>query len=304
MTDKTDREIMKIADHIEALAFKMVAPNAYTPMFVSLANEIRTAIHTRLAQPEQEPVAWQVMVENEATNQFSKKDMAHDWCVQQKLSGSPYAYWIRPLYTAPPEQESLAWLYPEGLAALKAGKCWTAYGTKQDKDNNIPIYTTPPEQEPDIPERPYEIGARLARQGHGISAIWGAVQSDSDMAEAQRGYENALAKPEQKPVTAQHRFRYPQNARFWFRHPEKTIPDWSKWQECLVSNRPAWEIDSQGYEVEYRNLYTAPQQREWQELTNEEISAISKSIPGETVLWAAKRLFAREIEAKLKEKNT
>jgi len=147
MTFKTEREIMKIADHIEALAFKMVAPNAYTPMFVSLANEIRTAIHTRLAQPEQEPVAWQVMVENEATNQFSKKDMAHDWCVQQKLSGSPYAYWIRPLYTAPPEQESLAWLYPEGLAALKAGKCWTAYGTKQDKDNNIPIYTTPAEQE-------------------------------------------------------------------------------------------------------------------------------------------------------------
>jgi mRNA-degrading endonuclease YafQ of YafQ-DinJ toxin-antitoxin module len=48
---------------------------------------------------------------------------------------------------AQPEQESLAWLYPEGLAALKAGKCWTAYGTKQDKDNNIPIYTTPPEQE-------------------------------------------------------------------------------------------------------------------------------------------------------------
>jgi hypothetical protein len=147
MTFKTEREIMKIADHIEALAFKMVAPNAYTPMFVSLANEIRTAIHTRLAQPEQEPVAWQVMVENEATNQFSKKDMAHDWSVQQKLSGSPYAYWIRPLYTAPPEQESLAWLYPEGLAALKAGKCWTAYGTQQDKDNSIPIYTAPPEQE-------------------------------------------------------------------------------------------------------------------------------------------------------------
>jgi hypothetical protein len=57
-----------------------------------------------------------------------------------------------------------------------------------------------PEQEPDIPERPYEIGARLARQGHGISAIWGAVQSDSDMAEAQRGYENALA--EQEPSEA------------------------------------------------------------------------------------------------------
>ena len=38
------------------------------------------------------------------------------------------------------EQEPVGWLYPEGLAALKAGKCWTAYGTKQDDDNNIPIF--------------------------------------------------------------------------------------------------------------------------------------------------------------------
>ena len=54
-------------------------------------------------------------------------------------------------------------------------------------------------------------------------------------------------------------------------------------------------------------IYTAPpeqERREWQGLTDEEISAISKSIPGETVIGAAKRLFAREIEAKLKEKNT
>ena len=36
--------------------------------------------------------------------------------------------------------EQVGWLYPEGLAALKAGKCWTAYGTKQDDDNNIPIF--------------------------------------------------------------------------------------------------------------------------------------------------------------------
>jgi hypothetical protein len=115
--------------------------------------------------------------------------------------------------------------------------------------------------------------------------------------DVQQEIEAALAQPEQKPVAAQHRFR----------HPEKTMPDWSKWQECKVSNRPAWEIDSQGYEVEYRNLYTPPleqERREWQGLTNEEISAISKSIPGETDLWAGKRLFARAIEAKLKEKNT
>lgn len=51
---------------------------------------------------KQEPVAWQVMVEDEAMKEFSIKDMAHNWCVQQKLSGSSYIYWIRPLYTTPP----------------------------------------------------------------------------------------------------------------------------------------------------------------------------------------------------------
>ena len=54
---------------------------------------------------KQEPVAWQVMVEDEAMKEFPIKDMAHDWCVKQKLSGSPYSYWIRPLYTTPQPQE-------------------------------------------------------------------------------------------------------------------------------------------------------------------------------------------------------
>ena len=54
---------------------------------------------------------------------------------------------------------------------------------------------------------------------------------------------------EQEPVAAQHRFR----------HPQKGTPDWSVWQPCKVAQRPAWEVDSQGYEVEYRALYTAPQ---------------------------------------------
>lgn len=56
----------------------------------------------------------------------------------------------------------------------------------------------------------------------------------------------------QEPVTAQHRFR----------HPQKTMPNWSAWQPTKVANRPPWEIDSQGYEVEYRNLYTTPPQRQ------------------------------------------
>lgn len=52
----------------------------------------------------------------------------------------------------------------------------------------------------------------------------------------------------QEPVAAQHRFR----------HPQKTMPNWSIWQPCAISNRPAWAIDSQGYEVEYRPLYALP----------------------------------------------
>jgi hypothetical protein len=70
------------------------------------------------------------------------------------------------------------------------------------------------------------------------------------MREALAALAAALAEPEQKPepVLAQHRFR----------RPQKGSPNWGKWHECSVRNRPAWEIDSQGFEVEYRLLYTAP----------------------------------------------
>ena len=47
---------------------------------------------------------------------------------------------------AHPEQEPVAWVYPEGLEALKAGKPWTAYGTRQEP-NNTALYLSP---QPDI----------------------------------------------------------------------------------------------------------------------------------------------------------
>ena len=56
-------------------------------------------------QQQAEPVAWQVMVEDEAMKEFPIKDMAYDWCIHQKLSGSSYFYWIRPLYTTPPQRQ-------------------------------------------------------------------------------------------------------------------------------------------------------------------------------------------------------
>ena len=43
---------------------------------------------------------------------------------------------------AQPEQEPVAWVYPEGLDALKAGKPWTAYGTRQEP-NNTALYLSP-----------------------------------------------------------------------------------------------------------------------------------------------------------------
>ena len=69
------------------------------------------------------------------------------------------------------------------------------------------------------------------------------------LGEAEKARDALRAKIEQmerqEPVAAQHRFR----------HPQKTMPNWSTWQPCAISNRPAWEIDWQSYEVEYRPLY-------------------------------------------------
>jgi hypothetical protein len=68
---------------------------------------------------------------------------------------------------------------------------------------------------------------------------------------AQAALRQLLEQPEpvQEPVAAQQRFR----------HPQKTMPGWSAWQPASITNRrPPWEIDSQGYEVEYRLLYTTP----------------------------------------------
>ena len=39
---------------------------------------------------------------------------------------------------AQPEQEPVAWVYPEGLEALKSGRPWTAYGSSGE--GRIPLY--------------------------------------------------------------------------------------------------------------------------------------------------------------------
>ena len=77
-------------------------------------------IKEALAQPEQEPVT--------LTNTILRRTST-------------------PPQPKEPEQEPVAWVYPEGLEALKAGKPWTAYGTRQEP-NNTALYLSP---QPDIP---------------------------------------------------------------------------------------------------------------------------------------------------------
>ena len=126
MTFKTEREIMKIADHIEALAFKMVAPNAYTPMFVSLANEIRTAIHTRLAQPEQEPVAWMTRFDDPVRGSYGKPADLHlkrdeaDRQVHRHIERRLCKLRVEPIYGAPQPTAQRAW---QGLTADERLAC-------------------------------------------------------------------------------------------------------------------------------------------------------------------------------------
>ena len=100
----------------------------------------------------------------------------------------------------------------------------------------------------------------------------------------------ALAQPqgEQEPVTARHRFR----------NPQRGTPDWSVWQPCKVEKkRPVWEIDSQGFEVEYQALYTHPQPPR-QPLTDEQIEDIDGEIlkQGHSESHTGMLEFARAIE--------
>ena len=71
-----------------------------------------------------------------------------------------------------------------------------------------------------------------------------------DAYQAGAAYQRAQQPQSAEAVSAQARFR----------RPEKGMPAWSVWQQTSIKpNMPAWSIDSAGYEVEYRLLYTTPQ---------------------------------------------
>ena len=84
-----------------------------------------------------------------------------------------------------------------------------------------------------------------------------------------------------------------------------TEPKWGEWKFCTepVANDYIKTPVLHDWEYQVRSLYTAPPQREWVGLTDEEINILFKnslkSIPT-GVIWN----ISRTIEAKLKEKNT
>ena len=126
----------------------------------------------------------------------------------------------------------------------------------------IPLYTTPPAAP--VQETPFHIGQRLRQEGKGISDLWGAVGSDVDMLEAQRGFDHAAQPaPVQEPVACGY---------------DETTGN--------CTNSPC--------------CYTTPlvAQHQWVELTDEEIEDIVEECDG--VGWDV----ARAIKAKLKAKNT
>jgi len=84
--------------------------------------------------------------------------------------------------------------------------------------------------------------------------------------EAKRDLEWIEMQEKQDPAAAQHRFR----------HPQKGTPDWSAWQPTTIGDRPAWEIDTHGWEVEYRALYAHP--------SPEEVAALKAEIEALRVL--------------------
>ena len=140
-----------------------------------------------------------------------------------------------------------------------------------------------------LAEQPYEIGTRLAREGKGISDLWGAVKSDADMAEAQRGYEAALAE-----------------------QPAQQEPKCGAIIEVFGKD---WRLDYMSLPVGKHKLYTqqctytAPAQRTWVGLSDEAIWLEYQKFwpfhPAEEPTLAKDiAKFAKAIEAKLKERNT
>ena len=176
-------------------------------------------------------------------------------------------------------QQALDWADNHGEVVF-AGGGWNAVNFMNDWTRKVRARLAQPE-----PESPYLVGARLFREGKGISFISTAVPSDADIGEALQGWEDArtaeeIAQPEPEPVAWMYEYGTDHgdavNQIFWHKNLRLEKPT------GLVRNVVP--------------LYTAPPQREWQGLTAYEIQEIRRENPhfGH---------FACAIEANLKEKN-
>ena len=123
-----------------------------------------------------------------------------------------------------------------------------------------------------------------------LEALEGADMIDCDMREAITALKEALAQPEQKPVAAYLEVRRPNGP--WQRY--------NLYSSVAVAEDAMRRIEGPPIEVRVLPLYTTPPKRTWVGLSEQEVSAIDKKYHKPM----GPKEFAKEIEAKLKEKNT
>ena len=180
--------------------------------------------------------------------------------------------------------------------------------------------------------------AAFYRSAHAIEALRAALENEFNpdwdamavmvevqqrMAKRIEELESALAQPEQiisqewQPANPDANLRH---YSLVLRDLDKTIEGWCEQPEFYLDGKRidvtqqkpvAWRKKWEGDEdytyywmCRYKDsepLYTAPPQREWQGLTDEEIKDTLEAVGMDT--WFSYRHAARAIEAKLKEKN-
>ena len=112
------------------------------------------------------------------------------------------------------------------------------------------------------PETPYKIGQRIAKTGGGISHLWSAVSQDDEIAEAERGFKEALAQPEQDQDEVDIRSRLYQRIHELETQLAQSEQEPVAWMyESVCGNDFSTCIDPPSYAKNIRPLYTTPPQR-------------------------------------------
>jgi hypothetical protein len=127
----------------------------------------------------------------------------------------------------------------------------------------------------------------------GEVGVWGEITPCKDHPDAPHGFDRNASHSED---------RYVCECEYWESPPEPKPLAWLDTTDWIVTREPPWadyeEPDPK--QLEYMvPLYRIPPKREWVGLTDEEIDYLEDVIDP-----AMYRVFARRIEAKLKEKNT